>query len=245
MVRLSTTGPHGSIYWPPMSNDPEDTRLRHAPATVHGRYFVRPPDAGPGDLWLVGFHGQAQTADVFLPDLERIPRDPRWLVASIQGLNRYYAGRSRTIVANWMTSQDREIVIADNVAWVDTALDELEREFVAPRAIVFVGFSQGVAMAYRAGMMCRRPCSAIVSVCGDVPPELKSEGTRPWPRVLATTGNRDSWYTPERLAEDMAFLRSRRPDARQFVFDGAHEWTSDNCEEIARLLVDAERTADG
>lgn len=204
--------------------DPHDPPLlRHAAATVHGRYFVRPPGTAPADRWLVGFHGQAQAAGDFLGDLERIPRGPNWLVASVQGLNRYYAGRSRKTVANWMTSQDREIVIADNVAWVDTVLDRLEQEFGPPRAIVFAGFSQGVAMAYRAGMLCRRPCDAIIAVGGDVPPELRTAPTREWPRVLAATGAQDGWYTPARLEEDMAFLRARRPDAEALVFDGGHE----------------------
>lgn len=210
---------------------------------VHGRYFIRPPRSAPGDLWFVGFHGQAQTADAFLANLERVPRGPSWLVASVQGLNRYYAGRSRTIVANWMTSQDREIVIADNVAWVDTVLDALERGFGAPRAIVFAGFSQGVAMAYRAGLLCRRACSAIVAVGGDVPPELKTAATRAWPRLLAATGERDGWYTPARLEEDMTFLRTRRPDAEALVFNGGHEWTDELADAAGRLLKDVGRGA--
>jgi predicted esterase len=210
--------------------------LRHAAARVHGRYFVRPARTAPGDLWLVGFHGQAQTADVCLADLERIPRGPSWLVASVQGLNRYYAGRSQAIVANWMTSQDREIVIADNVAWVDAALDALEAEFGAARAIVFAGFSQGVAMAYRAALLCRRTCAAVIAVGGDVPPALRTAATRAWPRVLAATGERDGWYTPARLETDMTFLRTRRPDAEALVFDGGHEWTDEVAAAAGRLL---------
>jgi predicted esterase len=185
----------------------------------------------------VGFHGQGQTADAFLTDLERVPREGHWLVASIQGLNRYYAGRSRSIVASWMTSQDRELAIADNVRWVDTVLDELEREFGAPQAIVYAGFSQGVAMAYRAGLLGRRPCAAIVSVCGDVPPELKSGTTNPWPRVLAMTGSHDEWYTPARLEEDLAHLRMVRPDPEGIVFHGGHEWSDEVAAAVGRLLA--------
>jgi len=204
--------------------DPREAPLlRHVPTEVHGRYLVRPATSRGSAHWLIGFHGQAQTAEAFFPDLERIPHGPSWLVAAVQGLNRYYAGRSRTIVANWMTSQDRELAIADNVAWVDRVLDALERECGAPRAIVFAGFSQGVAMAYRAGLLCRRPCAAIIAVCGDVPPELASSA-RAWPRVLAATGARDEWYTPDRLESDFELLRSRRSDAQRLVFEGGHEW---------------------
>ena len=228
-----------------MTRSADGPLLRHAPAEIHGRYFVRPAASGGAAFWLVGFHGQGQTADTFMASLERVPRGPHWLVASVQGLYRYYAGRARTIAANWMTSQDREQVIADNVRWVDTVLDRLEQEFGAPRGIVFAGFSQGVAMAYRAGLLCRRECAAIVAGCGDVPPELEEGGTREWPRVLAATGARDDWYTPARLEADMAFLRSRRGDARALVFDGGHEWNDALAEAVGVLLAGVERAADG
>jgi predicted esterase len=184
----------------------------------------------------VGFHGQAQTADAFMADLERIPRGTHWLVTSVQGLNRYYTNRTRAIVAGWMTSQDRELAITDNVSWVDRVLDRLEAEYGAPRSIVFAGFSQGVAMAYRAGLLCRRESAAIVAVCGDVPPELKVKSEREWPRVLAATGSRDEWYTPARLEADMEFVRTQRPDASAVVFDGAHEWNDEVCRAVGDLL---------
>jgi len=218
--------------------------LRHAPAEVHGRYLVRPHGSGKGGLWLVGFHGQGQTAEEFLQAIESVPLSPAWLLASVQGLNRYYAGRTPAVVAGWMTSQDRELAIADNVGWVNAVLDRLEQEFGAPRAIVFAGFSQGVAMAYRAGLLCRRESAGVIAAGGDVPPELKSAATRSWPRVLAATGSRDEWYTPARLEADMEFLRTRRPDARALVFEGGHEWTAALADAAGRLLADIERTGE-
>lgn len=217
--------------------------LRHAPAVVHGRYFVRPAAAGATGLWLVGFHGQGQTAEVFLEPLARTPRSDRWLVASVQGLNRYYAGRTQDVVASWMTRQDREYAIADNVAWVDGVLDRLAAEFGEPRAIVFAGFSQGVAMAYRAALLGRRECAAVVACGGDVPPELKRAAPRPWPAVLAATGSSDGWYTPARLEGDAAFLRSVRPDARIVVFEGGHEWGEGVTAPAGELLAGLEAGA--
>jgi predicted esterase len=216
--------------------------LRHASTQVHGRYFVRPPQSETARYWLVGFHGQAQTADAFLEDLDRVPRGPDWLVASIQGLNRYYTGRTRAIVANWMTSQDRELVIADNVAWVETALDQIEREFGAPRAIVFAGFSQGVAMAYRAGMLGRRPCAAIIAAHADIPPELM-KSARTWPTVLIVTGTDDEWYPATRLEADLDFLQGRGADARKLIHDGGHQWADELAQAAGRLLEEVERAS--
>uniref|UniRef100_A0A832MKS7 Phospholipase n=1 Tax=Eiseniibacteriota bacterium TaxID=2212470 RepID=A0A832MKS7_UNCEI len=211
--------------------------LRHARTGIHGRYLVRPARAAPPCPWLVGFHGQGQTADALMPALERCARRGHWLIASVQGLHRHYAGRSRAVVASWMTSQDRELAIRDNLEWVDTVLDALEREFGPPRAIVFAGFSQGVAMAYRAGLLGRRACAAVIAGCGDVPPELASGHDRPWPRVLAAAGTRDEWYTPARLAADADMLRALGADARALVFEGGHEW-SDALTEAAGAVLD-------
>ena len=214
--------------------------LRHARAQVHGRYFIQSPPSGAGPLWLVGFHGQGQTADEFLEFLDRVPRSAAWRVASVQGLNRHYASRGQRITANWMTSQDRELAIADNVSWVNTVLDAIEDEFGAPRVIVFAGFSQGVAMAYRAGLLGSRPCAAIIAGCGDVPPELESQAAREWPRVLAATGRSDAWYTPARLDADLAVLRARGADASTLVFEGGHEWSAALCQAVGELLKEIE-----
>ena len=134
------------------------------PATVHGRTLVR-PSSGPRGHWLVGFHGQAQSAEVFLPGLVAADPDARWCVAAVQALHPHYNRRDE-VVATWMTRQDREHAIADNVAYVDAVLDALAREHGEPRTLVLAGFSQGVAMAWRAARMGRRRATVLFTVGG-------------------------------------------------------------------------------
>jgi len=104
----------------------------------------------------VGFHGYAQNAETFLESLVAIPGAETWRVASVQGLHPFYS-RGSHVVAGWMTRQDREHAIADNIAYVDAVLDDMAAAFGAPEKLVFAGFSQGVAMAYRAAMRGARP----------------------------------------------------------------------------------------
>src|SRR5439155_9648192 len=112
-------------------------------ATVHGRFLVR---AGPPERLLIGFHGFAETAEVHMNELLKIDGTDAWTIASIQALHPFYAGRSQQIGASWMTRLDRELAIADNVAYVRSVV----ATFHPPEKVVFAGFSQGVAMAYRA-----------------------------------------------------------------------------------------------
>lgn len=207
--------------------------LRHAPATVHGRYLVRPSRGGAPAGWLVGFHGYAQSAAIFLPGLLRADPDERWLVASVQAPHPFYT-RSDEVVANWMTREDRELAIADNIGYTATVFDQLESEFGTPRAIVVAGFSQGVAMAYRAALMGRRTCDALFAVGGDTPPELRGGGVQPWPQVVLLTGGSDAWYTPARLEADAELVRQAGADVRTLVFSGGHEWN----DEVVAVLSD-------
>jgi predicted esterase len=61
-----------------------------------------------------------------------------------------YKGRTDEVVASWMTRQDRETAISDNVAYVDAAVASVPREPQSP--VVYAGFSQGTAMAFRAAV---------------------------------------------------------------------------------------------
>src|SRR5215471_579531 len=88
---------------------------------THGRVLVR--DAADAVGTLVGFHGYGQVAEILLADLERIPTIDRWQLVSVQALHRFYAKDSQAIRASWMTRQDREAAIADNVEYVNRALD--------------------------------------------------------------------------------------------------------------------------
>ena len=79
-------------------------------------------------------------------------------LVSIQGLHRFYS-RGGDVVASWMTKEDREQAIADNVDYVGKVLTTVADEFGITRPLIYVGFSQGVAMAFAP----RRSCSAHVT----------------------------------------------------------------------------------
>ncbi|HJT16030.1 MAG TPA: alpha/beta hydrolase [Thermoanaerobaculia bacterium] len=180
-------------------------------ATVHGRFLVR---AGPPERLLVGFHGYAETAETHLGELLKIGGVGEWTVVSIQALHPFYTSREQRIVASWMTRLDRELAIEDNKAYVRSVLDY----FHQPQTVVFAGFSQGGAMAYRAAADSGRAAGLIV-LAADVPPDVTSIDIP----VLIGRGERDDWYTEEKVKKDLKFL----PNAQVCVFDGGHEWTDE------------------
>lgn len=189
---------------------------------IHGRVLVR--EAADPAAVIIGFHGYMENAEIQMERLASIPGSERWMLVSAQGLHRFYRGRSQVVVASWMTRQDRDDMILDNIAYVDRIV-----ESVAPPAakIITAGFSQGVAMAFRGGLRGRRRASAIVAVGGDVPPELLADPVADFPPVLLCRGERDEWYTTAKLEADIAALLLRSAGHRNLVFAGGHEWIPD------------------
>lgn len=199
--------------------DPSTPRL--IPTTVHGRYLVRPAPAGSSAPLLVGFHGYGENADDHLAALERVPGTDAWHLVAVQALHPFYK-RDGSVVASWMTKLDREAAIVDNVAYVERVVAAVREELDTNGVLVFAGFSQGVAMAYRAAAAL--PSSGVIALAGDVPPEVAPGDLPP---VLLGRGRRDEWYDGGKEDDDLARLEAAGVAVETCVFDGGHEWTDD------------------
>ncbi len=202
-------------------------RVELLPTVTHGRYLVQPPTPDGAAPLLVGFHGYGENAEIHLGHLRLIPGSARWRIAAIQALHRFYRTKTNEIVGSWMTRQDREHAIADNCAYVGAVVDKIEESPGSSTRLVYAGFSQGTAMAYRAAATTDRPCHGLIALGGDVPPEIVRDPSVVLPRVLLGRGRADGWYTEEKLDRDLATLHAKGVDVEVCRFDGGHEWGPD------------------
>jgi predicted esterase len=207
------------------------TEAIHVATRMHGRVLVR--EARQPSLMLVGFHGYMENAAIQMERLSGIEGSERWTLVSVQGLHRFYRGRSDEVIASWMTRQDRELMIEDNIGY---ARQVLERVSTSDIPVITVGFSQGVAMAFRTAVRARQAIAAVVAVGGDVPPELFADAAAAFPPPLIVRGERDEWYTAEIAKKDLAGLRARSVDAEYFVHTGGHEWTPEVSAAVAAFV---------
>lgn len=203
--------------------------IRHVPATVHGRVLYERRD--PTRL-LVGFHGYAELAESHMAELQKIGGAAEWSLAAVQALHPFYIRGGDQIAASWMTSQDRELAIADNIDYVRRAVGSLPQ----PAALVFLGFSQGAAMACRAASDFAWRCHGLIILGGDVPPDVAQEHVQ-LPPTLVGRGKADEWYTDEKFNKDLRFLRSAT-SVTACVFDGGHEWMDPFREAAGKFLHD-------
>jgi len=199
---------------------------RHIATLVHGRFLLETPADAKGAPLLVGFHGYGETAEKHMEELRKIPGAAQWVLCAVQALHPFY-NRTGEVIASWMTRLDRELAIADNVRYAASVVDELRRTLPDAGDLVFLGFSQGAAMAYRAAASSGHPCRGVVVLGGDVPPELESRDLAAFPPVLLGRGSSEEWYDAAKMEHDVELLRRKGVDIRPVVFTGGHEWTNE------------------
>ncbi len=211
-------------------------RILSIETPTHGRVLVREGTGAP--VVLIGFHGYTENAEIQMWRLEAVAGGDNWTLVSVQGLHRFYRGKTPEISASWMTRQDREEMIADNIEYADRVVSAVVR---SPAKIVTLGFSQGVAMAFRAALRGRVRGDAIVAVGGDIPPELLADPGSQFPPVLLARGETDDWYTASKLDGDVAELKTRGMTPVVSVYPGGHAWTDTIARRAHDFIIDAFR----
>jgi predicted esterase len=208
--------------------------IHSVPTMTHGRVLVAEARAAAARGLLVGFHGYGESAATHMERLRAIPGAASWTLVSVQALHRFYDRKTGQVIACWMTHEDREDAIADNVGYITAALESVPHNATGP--IVFAGFSQGAAMAYRAACRGPRTAAGIISVGGDVPPELLQDPDVDFPRVLMIRGRADEWYAQQKFADDTTALRARGVELESLLVEGGHEWHQPVIDAAARFL---------
>jgi predicted esterase len=137
-----------------------------------------------------------------------------------------------------MTRQDRELAIGDNLGYIAAVMDAVDRAYPGAPRVVFTGFSQGVAMTFRAAASSSRTVDGVIAVGGDVPPELDAAAVGRIGHALVCHGTRDEWYTKEIFERDVQRLQEANVAVRPLEFDGGHEWSDDVVQAASLFLLE-------
>lgn len=217
-----------------------EPQLRHQATPVTGRYWVEPASTpGPDGRapLLVGCHGYGETARDHLQQLLQIPGAEKWHRVAVEALHPFYKGRTGDVVRSWMTREDREFFIADNIVYFQRVVAALRRDLPTTGTLVFSGFSQGAAMAWRAALRCGWPCHGVIVHGGDLPADAVEPAPLGWPRILLGHGKDDPWYTADKVLADRARLAELGAPFEVFEFAAAHEWHADFHAKCGELLA--------
>lgn len=194
--------------------------------TVHrtARYHVLGDAVAARALWVV-LHGYGQLARYFLRKFEGM--EGGLLIAAPEGLSRFYMddGHSR-VGATWMTREDREHEIADQISYLDRLADTLLATCPPGTPMNVLGFSQGVATACRWLGLGHARAQQLVLWGGNLPPDLPAGA---WTARLSATrtllvhGDRDPIVPGSVLAANEVVLRGAGVPHESLRHDGGHE----------------------
>lgn len=206
----------------------------HIQTKVHGFYLIQKAKGTETSPLLVGFHGYGETAEDQMQLLQQIPGIKNWTLCSVQALHSYYNTRGK-IGYCWMTSQDRELRINENVNYVNAVISEVKKSYPVNDAIVFHGFSQGTAMACRAALLGKFKASGVILLGGDIPPEFIQ--LNKMQRLLLARGKKDKFYSSVRWRNDVARVNDSDIESHVCEFDGGHEGHNDYYKAVDDFLA--------
>lgn len=210
---------------------PEPAREGRMSVVRRARWFERGPrDAD--ELWLV-LHGYGQLARPFLDSCGALARERRLLVAP-EALSRFYLRGGRgPIGASWMTREERESEIEDYVDYLESLLELITRDSAPTAQVCVLGFSQGVAAAWRWAVRARRAPRRLIALGGGSPAELDLGAPRLRQiEVLLATGERDEAFTPQQAEAERARLEAAGVRCELALHPRGHEV---DAELLARL----------
>ncbi len=194
---------------------------KHIQVTKTARYFTLGElNENTQEVWFV-LHGYAQLASDFINDFEVLNDGTRFIVAP-EGLNKFYArGFGGKPAATWMTSEDREVEIADYINYLKTLYQILN--IPAHTIVKILGFSQGVTTASRFIHHTTQEIDEFIIYAGEIAAELVNPISDKIKRLPTTyiTGIKDPFITPEK--HQRVYELMHQLQARIIEFDGGHE----------------------
>ena len=204
------------------------------PTIRSARYFrLGQPGAGVTDLWIV-CHGYGQLAREFLAGFEPIAAPGR-LIAAPEALSRFYTGSADArhsaarVGASWMTREDREAEIADQIAYLDGIADQLLSQLPDRPRVRALGFSQGASAVCRWAVLGKTRPNELILWAGEIPAEFTDETLAERLRHVAVNvvaGSRDRLVPDALVRHQEARLRKAGLEPRVSRFDGGHRLDS-------------------
>jgi predicted esterase len=178
---------------------------------------------------IYAFHGYGQLGQRFALRLQTLSAPGR-LVVVPEALSRFYVtgmgiGDPR-VGASWMTRENREREIADQLDYLDTLHATVVQGLNTEPELALLGFSQGTAAAARWLESERVHARTLVAWAGKLPPELTAQRMRTvlrGVRVVLAFGDSDELAPRAEVAREEERLKAGGVPYEHYTFQGGHE----------------------
>ena len=198
-----------------------EERFIRVPRTA--RYHVLGDPATARMVWVV-LHGYGQLARFFLNKFEGL--EDGLLIAAPEGLSRFYLdAQHQRVGATWMTREDREHEIGDQLSYLDALAASLLDGCPQAEGLGVLGFSQGVATACRWTALGKANAQHLVLWGGSMPPDLDRSLMRErWGgmQVHLVQGEKDELVPEEVVRANAAILQRAQVEHAVHHHAGGH-----------------------
>lgn len=198
-----------------------------APKTF--RYWIS-GDFEKANKLLIVLHGYGQLAEFFIRKFNGVPKD--YLIVAPEGMHRFYInGTSGRVGASWMTKEDRESDIVDNLNWLTQLFIELTKQKSFEKTIL-LGFSQGGATAARWYYSNKVHFDQLILWASVFPPDLEKPENQSNSSNFFVIGTEDEYYDAEAQKNEIEFYEKIGFNTLQF--DGKHDIENDTLKRILK-----------
>lgn len=168
---------------------------------------------------LIVLHGYGQLAEFFIRKFNDLPQ--KYLVVAPEGMHRFYLnGTSGRVGASWMTKEDRESDITDNLNWLTQLFTELTKQKTFEKTIL-LGFSQGGATAARWFYSQKVPFDQLILWASVFPPDLEKPQNTENTENYFIVGTKDEYLSDEQQNQEISFYRNLGFSTQKF--EGKHD----------------------
>lgn len=205
-----------------------NAREEHLDVLRSARIYSLGAATQPVEIWIV-CHGYGQLAARFIREFEPLAAPGRLIVAP-EALHRFYRdpppapAAERRVGATWMTREDREADIRDNVRYLDRVVAYVSAGWTGAR-IRALGFSQGAATVFRWAALGATRVHELILWAGEVPPDVDMQPAAAklrQTRVLWVGGSRDEFLAEPAARRQHELLEAAGLTYEARRFEGGH-----------------------
>ena len=194
------------------------------------RYFqLGNPDTCEQILFVL--HGYGQSAAYFIKNFEGLSE--KYLIIAPEAMHQFYlSGSSGRVGASWMTKEEREVAITDNLVYLENLRNHLVYE-LGNKPMIVLGFSQGGATAAR--WCAKLPDTVPMILWASVfPPDLAINTFPSATKHYFVLGKDDPYFKGEAYREALDFYRTHGFQVNEF--DGEHRIEIESLKKILEQI---------
>ena len=196
------------------------------------RYFSRQTDPNSiENVWIL-FHGYGQSAYHFLLNFDDFNPE-KSLILAPEGLSKFYLkGFDGRVGASWMTKENREFEIQDQLHLVDNLLAEIDPN--GDKKLNLLGFSQGAAVACRWYQYTTRKVENLILWGAGLPIETDAKMAQKYNECNTTLvlGDEDEFIKQERLVQYFQTLEDLNFSHNVITYKGGHKIEKEGLEQV-------------